>query len=69
MWPGREGFGSTTAWVMAVSGDPAAVCRSRVAVAASLGGMPETRAAFAAGVVSEPRVRLLAQAQALAPEQ
>ncbi|MFH1329958.1 MAG: DUF222 domain-containing protein [Actinomycetota bacterium] len=65
----QEGYGSATAWLMAVSGDPAAVCRSRVAVAASLQEMPETRAAFAAGEVSECRVRLLAQAQALAPEQ
>jgi hypothetical protein len=30
----RKGFGSTTAWLMALSGDPGAVCRSRVAVAA-----------------------------------
>ncbi len=65
----QEGYGSTTAWLMAVSGDPAAVCRSRLAVAASLQEMPETREAFAVGEVSEPRVRLLAQAQALAPEQ
>jgi hypothetical protein len=65
----RQGFSSTTAWLMALSGDPAAVCRSRLAVAASLGEMPETRAAFAAGEVSEPRVRLLAQAHRLAPEQ
>jgi hypothetical protein len=64
----QEGFGSTTAWLMSLSGDPAAVCRSRVAVAESLQDMPETRKAFAAGVVSECRVRLLAQAQALAPE-
>lgn len=65
----REGYGSTTAWLMAVSGDPAAVCRSRFATATSLREMPETRAAFAAGEVSEPRVRLLAQARALAPQQ
>ncbi len=65
----RQGFGSTTAWLIALSGDPGAVCRSRVAVAASLQVMPETRAAFSAGEVSEPRVRLLAQVQALAPEQ
>jgi hypothetical protein len=65
----RQGFPSTTAWLMALSGDPAAVCRSRLAVAASLREMPETRAAFAAGEVSEPRVRLLAEAQRLAPEQ
>jgi hypothetical protein len=65
----REGFGSTTAWLMVLSGDPAPVCRSRVAVAASLQEMPETKKAFASGEVSESRVRLLAQAQALAPEQ
>jgi hypothetical protein len=67
--PAKNGFGSTTAWLMALSGEPAGVCRSQVAVAAALEGMPETRAAFAAGVVSECRVRLLAQAQAVAPEQ
>ena len=65
----RQGFSSTTAWLMALSGDPAAVCRSRLAVAASLREMPETRAAFAAGEVSEPRVRLLAEARRIAPEQ
>jgi hypothetical protein len=52
-----------------MSGDPAAVCRSRLTVATSLREMPETRAAFAAGEVSEPRVRLLAEAHRLAPEQ
>jgi hypothetical protein len=66
--PGKRGFGSTTAWLMAVSGEPAAVCRSQIAVAESLQEMPETTKAFAAGEVSECRVRLLAQAQALAPE-
>ena len=65
----QAGYGSTTAWLMALSGDPAAVCRSRLAVATSLQEMPETQAAFAAGEVSEPRVRLLAEARALAPEQ
>ena len=65
----QEGYGSTAGFLMALSGDPAAVCRSRVAVAVSLEEMPETKAAFAAGTVSECRVRLLAQAQALAPEQ
>ena len=65
----RQGFESTTAWLMSLSKEPAAVCRSQVAVAASLEEMPETKAAFAAGEVSECRVRLLAQAQALAPEQ
>jgi len=67
--PGRKGFSSTTAWLVALSGDPGAVCRSRLGVAVSLRGMPETRAAFAAGVVSESRVRLLAQAKELAPSQ
>ena len=43
----QEGFGSTTSWLMAVSGDPAPVCRSRLAVAAALEEMPETREAFA----------------------
>ncbi len=65
----RQGFGSTTAWLMAMSGDPAVVCRSRLAVATSLQEMPATRVAFAAGEVSEPRVRLLAEARQLAPEQ
>jgi hypothetical protein len=65
----QEGYPSTTAWLMALSGDPAAVCRSRVAVAASLEDMPKTKAAFAAGEVSESRVKLLAQAQAVAPGQ
>lgn len=64
----REGYVSTTAWLMALSGDPAAVCRSRVAVAQALQRMPETRHAFASGEVSESRVKLLAGAQALAPE-
>jgi hypothetical protein len=65
----QEGYFSTTAWLMALSGDPAAVCRSRVAVATSLEDMPHTKAAFVAGEVSESRVRLLAQAQAVAPGQ
>jgi hypothetical protein len=38
-------------------------------MAAALEEMPQTKAAFAAGEVSECRVRLLAQAQAVAPEQ
>jgi hypothetical protein len=54
---------------MSLSGEPAPVCRSQIAVAAALEDMPETKEAFAAGEVSESRVRLLAQAQALAPEQ
>jgi len=63
----KEGYGSTTAWLVAVSGEQSAACRSQVAVASSLEGMPETRKAFAAGELSQSRVRVLAQAQALAP--
>jgi hypothetical protein len=65
----KQGYPSTTEWLMALSGEPASICRSKVAVAAALEEMPATREAFAAGEVSETRVRLLAQAQALAPEQ
>jgi hypothetical protein len=64
-----EGFTSTTAWLAVVSGEPAPICRSQIAVAAALEAMPETRQAFQAGELPESRVRLLAQAQALAPEQ
>ena len=64
----REGYASTTAWLMSLSGEPAPICRSQIAVAAALENMPKTRKAFASGEVSESRVRLLAQAQALAPE-
>ena len=67
--PDRQGYGSTTAWLMGLSGEPAAVCRSQVAVAAALEDMPETRKAFASGEVSESSVKLLAGAQAVAPEQ
>jgi hypothetical protein len=65
----QEGYVSTTAWLAAVSGEPAPICRSQIAVAASLTEMPETKKAFASGEVSVSRVRLLAEAQALAPEQ
>ncbi len=64
-----HGFATTTAWLISLSGDPAAVCRSRLAVATSLKEMPQTRTAFAAGEVPESRVRLLAEAHAVAPEQ
>ncbi len=64
-----EGFRSITEWLAALTGEPVGVARSQVAVAEALQVMPETRAAFAAGQVPESRVRLLAQAQALAPEQ
>jgi hypothetical protein len=65
--PQVEGFGSVTGWLVALTGDPAAVCRSRVAVARSLAGMTITRRAFSSGDLSEPRVRMLAQAYEFAP--
>ena len=65
----KQGYPSTTEWLMALSGEPASICRSKVAVAEALAQMPATREAFAAGELSESRVRVLAQAQTLAPEQ
>ncbi|MBN2112884.1 MAG: DUF222 domain-containing protein [Acidimicrobiia bacterium] len=65
--PQAEGFGSTTAWLIAVTGEPPAVCRSRVRVALALQHMPQTTQAFACGDVSEPRVRLLVEAREAAP--
>ena len=65
----KQGYPTTTEWLMALSGEPAAACRSKVAVAEALEQMPETKKAFAAGDLSESRVKVLAQAQALAPEQ
>ena len=65
----KQGYRSTTVWLAALSGEPVPVVRSQIAVAEALKEMPATREAFAAGEVSESRVRLLAQAQALAPEQ
>ena len=66
--PEAEGFGSATGWLIAVTGDPPPVCRSRVGVARALRSMPVTREAFAAGELSEPRVRLLVQCRQAAPE-
>jgi hypothetical protein len=66
--PQSDGFGSATAWLIALTGDSPAVCRSRVAVARALREMPATREAFAAGELSEPRVRLLVSACQFAPE-
>jgi hypothetical protein len=63
----KQGFRSTSEWLVALTGEPVPVARSQVAVAEALQQMPETRKAFAAGEVSESRVRVLAQAQALAP--
>jgi len=65
----KQGYPTTTEWLMALSGEPAAACRSKVAVAEALEQMPETKKAFAAGDLSESRVKVLAQAQALAPDQ
>jgi len=67
--PRQQGYPTTTEWLMALSGEPVPMCRSQVAVASALEEMPATREAFAAGVVSESRVRVLAQAQALCPDQ
>jgi hypothetical protein len=66
--PEDEGFGSATGWLVAVTGDPPAVCRSRVQVARGLRSMPLTREAFDRGELSEPRVRLLVAAREAAPE-
>jgi len=60
--PQARGFGSSTAWLVALTGDPPAVCRSRLRVAMALRYMDHTRQAFAAGHLSECRVRLLADA-------
>jgi hypothetical protein len=66
--PQGEGFASTTGWLIALTGDPPSVCRSRVQVARALRQMPITREAFASGELSESRVRLLAAAWEFAPE-
>jgi len=65
----KEGFRTTTEWLAALTGESVPVARSQVAVAEALEEMPATREAFAAGEVSESRVKVLAQAQALCPEQ
>ena len=66
--PQAEGFASPTAWLIAATGDPPPVCRSRVRVALALQHMDHTRRAFAAGELSECRVRLLADARDDAPD-
>ncbi|MBN2114339.1 MAG: hypothetical protein JW785_09455, partial [Acidimicrobiia bacterium] len=38
----KQGYPSTTEWLMALSGEPAGACRSKVAVAEALERMPET---------------------------
>ena len=66
--PQAQGFASPTAWLIATTGEPPAVCRSRVRVALALQHMDHTRRAFAAGDLSECRVRLLVDARADAPD-
>jgi len=66
--PAVEGFGSATGWLMARTGDPAPVCRSRVGVARALRHMPLTLRAFSAGNLSEPRVRVLTAAREFSPD-
>ncbi|MFH2072045.1 MAG: DUF222 domain-containing protein, partial [Actinomycetota bacterium] len=66
--PQRNGFGSTTGWLIALSGDPHGVCRSRAHTARALVHMPRVRQAFAAGVLSEPRVRMLARTRDTDPD-
>ena len=65
----KEGFRSTTEWLATITGEPIPVAAGQVAVAEALEQMPETRRAFSTGEVSQSRVKMLAQAQALAPEQ
>jgi hypothetical protein len=66
--PVARGFGSPTAWLIALTGEPPTVCRSRVRVALALADMERTRQAFAAGDLSACRVRLLVDAREAVPE-
>ncbi len=66
--PQANGFASPTAWLIATTGEPPAVCRSRVRVALALQHMDHTMRAFAAGDLSECRVRLLVDARDDAPD-
>jgi hypothetical protein len=66
--PEADGFGSVAAWVISVTGDPPAVCRTQVRVARSLRHMPLVLQAFTRGELSEPRVRLLADARDFSPD-
>jgi hypothetical protein len=65
----QQGYRTTTEWLAALTGEPVPVARSQIAMASALEEMPATREAFAAGELNESRVKVLAQAQALAPEQ
>jgi hypothetical protein len=66
--PQAQGFASPTAWLIALTGEPPAVCRSRVRVALALQHMDHTRRAFTAGDLSACRVRLLVDARAGGPD-
>ena len=66
--PQAQGFASPTAWLIAATGEPPPVCRSRVRVALALPHMDHTRQAFTAGDLSECRVRLLVDAWQGSPE-
>jgi len=66
--PQAQGFASLTAWLIAATGEPPPVCRSRIRVALALEHMGHTRQAFAAGELSSCRVRLLVDARANAPD-
>lgn len=66
--PQANGFSSPTAWLIAVTGEPPQACRRQVRIALALERMGRTRAAFAAGDLSEARVRLLADACEAAPD-
>jgi 5-methylcytosine-specific restriction endonuclease McrA len=66
--PEAEGFGSTVAWLIDLTGEPPYVCRAQVALARSLRHMPLTMEAFSSGRLSVSRVRLLAECRELAPD-
>lgn len=66
--PASEGFGSTTGWLIAHTGDQPGVCSSRVRTARALPQMPLTRQVFSSGELPEGRVRVLVRAHDTAPE-
>jgi len=65
--PEAEGFGSTVAWLVDLTGEPPYVCRAQVALARSLRSMPLVMEAFSAGQLSVSRVRLLAACREWVP--
>jgi hypothetical protein len=66
--PEAEGFGSTVAWLVDLTGEPPYVCRAQVALARSLPDMPLTMEALSSGRLSVSRVRLLAEYRESAPD-